>query len=135
MIQNKSPIFPTHPAVLAGLLALFVAGCATTPPDPALLLEAEEAIELAERAEAQRHASLELAEARELYATAQALIAQDEAEAATRMAERTTLQARLAVARSRGAILRAELNLKRDELQRLEADLRDSFGDAIEVQP
>ena len=135
MMQSKNPNFSTRPAVLAGLLALFLAGCATTPADPALLLEAEEAIELAERARAQQHASLELAEARELYAAAQALVVQDEAEAAMRMADRTTMQARLAIARSRGAILRAELNLKRDELQRLEADLRESFGDAIEGQP
>lgn len=108
-------------------------GCATTPADPDILLEADDAIELAQRSGARDHAPLELDEALELRNRAAAMIVDDEADQATRMAARAALQARLAIVRAEGSRARGELERKRSDLQRLEAQLRDDFGDAIDL--
>ncbi|MFO7763721.1 MAG: DUF4398 domain-containing protein [Wenzhouxiangellaceae bacterium] len=119
--------------LLTALLAL--AGCVTTPADPDLLLEADDAIELAQQSGARDHAPLELDEALDLRERAAAMIDEDEAAAAARLAERAALQARLAIVRAEGARARGELQAKRDELDELEAGLRADFGDAIELEP
>lgn len=118
--------------LLSAVLAL--AGCVTTPADPELLLEADDAIELARQSGARDHAPLELDEALELREQAAARIDADEAAAATRLAERAALQARLAIVRAEGARARGELQAKRDDLDELEAELRTDFGDAIEPE-
>lgn len=122
---------PKTVIMILALLAL--AGCATTPADPDILLEADDAIELAQRTGARDYAPLELDEALELRNQAAAMIEADEAGQATRMAERAALQARLAIVRAEGARARGELERKRSDLQRLEAELRDAFGDAIDL--
>ena len=66
--------------LLSALLAL--TGCATTPADPDLLLEADDAIRLAEEADARDQAPLELDEALELREQAAAMIEDDEAASA-----------------------------------------------------
>ena len=116
---------------LPSLLAL--AGCVTTPADPDILLEADDAIELAQRTGARDHAPLELDEALALREQAAARIEADEAGAATRLAERAATQARLAIVRAEGARARNELERKRQDLERLTDELRQAFGDAIEA--
>lgn len=122
------------PALLLSAL-LTLAGCATTPADPNLLLEADDAIELAQQAGARDHAPLELDEALALRRQAAAMVEEDEAEAAARLAERAALQARLAIVRAEGAQARGELQRKRDDLDELRNELREAFGDAIEIEP
>lgn len=126
MLNDLKPV-----VTILALLALV--GCVTTPADPDILLEADDAIELAQRSGARDHAPLELDEALELRNRAAAMIEADEAGSATRMAERAALQARLAIVRAEGARARSELERKRSDLQRLEAELRDDFGDAIDL--
>lgn len=119
---------------LPSLLALLVmVGCATTPADPDLLLEADDAIELAQRSGARDYAPLELDEALDLRRQAAAMIEADEAGPAARLAERAALQARLAIVRAEGARARSDLEHKRSALVQLEAELRDAFGDAIDA--
>ena len=118
--------------MLSALLTL--AGCVTTPTDPNLLLEADDAIALAEKTDARDHAPLELDEALELRQQAAAMIEEDEAATAVRLAERAALQARLAIVRAEGAQARSELERKRQALNELESELREAFGDAIELE-
>lgn len=119
--------------ILALLALLALAGCATTPADPDILLEADDAIELAQRTGARDHAPLELDEALDLRNQAAAAIEADEAGQATRLAERAAMQARLAIVRAEGARERSDLDRKRQELDRLRRELRESFGDAIDA--
>ncbi|MDT8410785.1 MAG: DUF4398 domain-containing protein [Wenzhouxiangellaceae bacterium] len=119
--------------ILFATIALSTLGaCVTTSTDPSVLLQAVDAIELAERAAAEEHAPLELEEARELREQAEIFVEEGETADAVRWVERATLQARLAVARAEGSIARSELEQKRRELQQLEAELQESFGDAME---
>jgi len=120
-------------ALLSILLAL--GGCASTPTDPDLLLQADDAIELAQAADARDHAPLELDEALELRAQAASMVEDDETAAATRLTERAALQAQLALIRAEGSRARGELERKRNELDELKGELREAFGDAIEISP
>jgi len=120
-------------AIVAMFALLALGGCATTPADPDILLEADDAIELAQRTGARDHAPLELDEALELRDQAAARIEADEAGAAARLAERASMQARLAIVRAEGARARSELERKRQDLERLENELRQAFGDAIDA--
>ncbi|MDT8450177.1 MAG: hypothetical protein RQ847_08365 [Wenzhouxiangellaceae bacterium] len=119
-------------ALLAAGLVL--AGCATSRVDPSVLMGADDAIEMAEAADAADHAPLELEEARSLRARAGEMAEQKEPEAARRLAERAALQARLALARARGSAARTELERKRSELEQLRARLQDAYGSALEEQ-
>lgn len=121
------------PALL--LSAALLGACATTPPDPALLVPAEEALSLAEDAGARTHAPLELADARELYAGARAALEAGDTELAARRVELAELQARLAIVRTRGERDRAELARKRIELNALRSELREIYGDELELNP
>jgi len=121
--------------VMLSWTLLALAGCVTTPADPNLLLEADDAIELAQRADARDHAPLELDEALELRAQAATLIEEDDAAAATRFAERAALQARLAIVRAEGARARSRLEQRRQALDELRGELREAFGDTIEIEP
>jgi len=120
-------------AILAVLALATLAGCATTPADPDILLEADDAIELAQRTGARDHAPLELDEALALRDQAAASIEADRAAEATRLAERAAMQARLAIVRAEGARARSELDRKRQGLDRLHDELRQAFGDAIDT--
>ena len=134
MPNRKKPV-SIHFIALAQalLLCTVLIGCASTPPDPALLIPADEAIGLAEDAGARIHAPLELDEAIELRDAAQSLMDEDETEAAVRQVEQAVLKARLATVRTRGALARQELAEQRATLEMLEEDLRAAFGDAIDL--
>lgn len=119
--------------VAAALFAALISGCATTKAGPELLLPADESIDLARASGAVEQAPLELAEAVELRAQAQALVDDDKGRDAAAIAERAALQARLALARAEGSAARAELEQARAEFDRLVAALRETFGDALVV--
>lgn len=116
------------------LIALLVlAGCASTPVDPDILLEPDDAIALAQRAGARDHAPLELDQAIELRHRAAESIAADKEGEAVQLAARAAMQARLAIVRAEGARARSELERKRQDLARLQTELREVFGDAIDA--
>jgi hypothetical protein len=126
-------LVPIPAAALLTVALLAAAGCATTEADPDLLLEADDAIVLAERAGARDHAPLELDQALELRQQAAQAVADDEPLEAARLVERAALQARLAIVRAEAGRARAELQDKREGLDRLRAELREAFGEAIEI--
>ncbi len=117
---------------LAGIvLILAIAGCATPGSDPSVLLEADDAIELAMRVGARDHAPLELDEALDLRRRAAAALEQRGRPSAADLAERATLQARLAITRAEGSRARSELERARAELRLLHEQLRREFGDDV----
>lgn len=115
---------------VAALLVL-LAACATTPPDPRLLNNAEQAIEIARQAGAEEYAPLELRFARERLDAARFQLDNNQATPARRLADEAEIEAQLALARSRAAQARAELAQRQRELERLRMDLVEAFGNEV----
>jgi outer membrane PBP1 activator LpoA protein len=80
--------------------ALLAAGCASTPSPTAQIESAQQAIDDAERAEAAKHASPELSQARSKLAAANTAVQNEEMEQAARLAEEARVDAELASART-----------------------------------
>ncbi|HEX5650225.1 MAG TPA: DUF4398 domain-containing protein [Steroidobacteraceae bacterium] len=80
--------------------ALLAAGCASTPAPTAQIESAQQAIDDAERAEAAKHASPELSQARSKLAAANTAVQNEEMEQAARLAEEARVDAELASART-----------------------------------
>jgi hypothetical protein len=114
---------------LAGMLVF--AACASTPPAPTASLEAaRQAISTAERAEAGRFASTELAEARDKLASANTAVANEKMIQAAQLADQSRVEAELASART--AALKART--VNDEMKRstgtLIQEMQRSSGDS-----
>lgn len=118
--------FPT----VAALLVL-LAACATTPPDPRLLDNAEQAIESAREAGAEEYAPLELRFAEERLDAARFQFENDQSAPARRLADEAEIEAQLALARTRAARARADLAQRQRELESLRRDLVEAFGDEV----
>ena len=115
------------------LLAMLTA-CATTPPDPKLLDNAEAAIRQAEQAGAEEFAPLELRFARERLDAARFQMDNNNAANARRMADEAAIEAQLALARTQAARVRAELAQRQRDLERLRRDLAEAYGEEV-LQP
>lgn len=114
--------------MIAALSLLTLAACATTPPDPRLLDNAESALRQAEQAGAPEYAPLELRFARERLESARSQMAANRPVESRRLADEAEIEAQLALARTRAAQTRAELAQRQRALERLRADLVDAFG-------
>lgn len=112
-------------------LLVLLTGCASREVNPDVLLEAKDAIALALAAGAEDHAPLELGEARDWIDQATVAFEAGDPVATGYLVERARLQARLAVVRADASKLRADLERRRDEYQRLRAELTDAFGDPL----
>ena len=87
-----------------GLLILFAAACASTPPIPASNLQAaQQAIANAERVDSATHAAAELGEAREKLSSAQHAVEMKDMLTARQLADEARAEAELASARSDAA--------------------------------
>ena len=88
--------------VAAGLAGtLMIAACASTPPAPTSQLQAaQQAIATAEKADAGRHAAVELGEARTKLAAADAAVREEKMDAAARMADESRVAAELAASKT-----------------------------------
>ena len=117
-------------STLAFLLVMLTA-CATTPPDPRLLDNAEKAIRTAQGAGAEEYAPLELRFARERLEAARFQLDNNQAEPARRLADEAEIEAQLALARSRAAQARADLAQRQQELEALRGDLVEAFGEEV----
>jgi outer membrane PBP1 activator LpoA protein len=80
--------------------ALLAAGCASTPAPTAQIESAQQAIDDADRAEAARHASPELSQARSKLAAANTAVQNKDMEQAARLADEARVDAELASART-----------------------------------
>lgn len=114
----------------AGVIAL-MAACATTPADPALLENAQEAIAQAESANAAEYAPIELRYARERLEAAERALEMDQPDEVRRLAEQSEVEAQLALARTRAALARAELQREQRELEQVRSDLAEVFGEEV----
>ena len=118
--------------VVPGLLILFSAACAITPPIPASNLQAaQQAIANAERVDATTHAAAELSEARGKLSSAQRAVTEKDMLAAGQLADEARAAAELAAARSDAAKANeVNLGMKRntatliEEMQRKTGDSR-----------
>lgn len=117
---------PTAAAVL-----VLLAACATTPPDPRLLNNAEQAVETARDAGAEEYAPLELRFAQERLEAARFQLDNNQNAPARRLADEAEIEAQLALARTRAAQARANLAQRQRELESLRADLIEAFGDEV----
>lgn len=121
----------TTRAIAGCLLLALLAACATTPPDPAILDNAREAIEQAEAAECQEYAPLELRFAHERLSAAEKALDNERVDDAQRLAEQAEIEARLAIARTRAALARAELQTKQRDLEQVRSDIAEVFGEEV----
>ncbi len=114
---------------LAGVLLL--AACASTPPAPTASLEAaRQAISNAERAEAGRYATTELAEARAKLASANTAVQHKKMIDAERLAEQARVEAELASARTSASKARTVNDEMKRSTGTLIEEMQRSSGDA-----
>jgi len=106
---------------LAG--ALMITACASTPAPTAQLQAAQQAIASAERADASRHAAVELAAAQARLASANTAVQAEEMEAAARLADESRVDADLATARTASVKAR----MVNDEMKRSTGTLIDEM--------
>lgn len=85
---------------LAVLVFALITACASTPPPTEELQAAESAISQAEQARVQDYSAMELSEARQDLADAQAAVANENMVAAARLAELAKVNADLATAKA-----------------------------------
>ncbi len=112
-------------------LTVLLAACATLPPDPALLDNGRLAIAQAQSAGAEEFAPLDIRQARERMAAAEANLADRRANDARRLADEAEMHALLALSRTQAAKTRADLAEKRRELERLRTDLVATYGEEV----
>lgn len=111
MIESSQAHSKPGLIVLGGLTSILVlAACASTPPPPtASLVAARSAITDAEKAEAGRYASPELAEARDKLAAANVAVEEKQMPGAERLADEARVEADLATAKT-GQVKAAAVN-------------------------
>lgn len=114
--------------LLSLVTVLTLTACATTPPDPRLLDNAENAVSQAEQAGAAEYAPLELRFARERLEAARVQLQAGRPAETRRLADEAEIEAQLALARTQAAQTRAELAQRQRALERLRSDLIDAFG-------
>lgn len=133
--KRSALITPTHFTITRTLLTLalmaVLAACATTPADFSLFDNARSAIEQAEAAGADTYAPLELRDARQRLTLGEQQLADRNARGARHLADEAEIEAQLALARTRAAIARAELSRAQRELETLEANLLEAFGEEV----
>lgn len=112
-------------SLLPVMAAAFVAGCASTPPPLEQMASSRTAVEEAQRAGAAEHAPIELRDAQQKYASANAAMGRQDYDQARRLANEAIADARLASTKAQGARAQnaaAEVNKSlealRNELQK-----------------
>jgi hypothetical protein len=125
----------TRPTALRPVFALWMltvlAACATTAVDFSVFDNARSAIEQAEAAGAEDYAPLELRDARQRLEIGEQQLADRNTRGARHLADEAEIDAQLALARTRAAIARAELSRAQRDLDTLERDLIDAFGEEV----
>lgn len=113
-------------------LALALAACASTPPDPSVFTAAERAIEAAERAGAEELSPTELRFARERLALARTAVENRRYDEALLAIERSEINSELAIEKSRAALERRRVNELRRANEVLREELVRNYGEAFE---
>ena len=131
---KTGPVSRRRLRVASGMPAiiLLAVGCASTPPIPAVNLQAaQQSIANAERVEAGTHAAVELGEARDKLLAAQRAVNDKQMLAAGRLADEARAEADLAVAKTgvaKATAVNADLERNKaalvEEMQRKTGDSR-----------
>lgn len=112
-------------------LIMIISACATTPPDPRTLENAQTAITRAQTAGGTEHAPLELRLASRRLALAQEELDGGNIKGARHLADQAEIEAQLALARTRAALMRLNLEAKREEYEALKAELVELYGEEV----
>ena len=118
-----------HALTIAWVVLL--SACATTPPDPSLLANAQAAITRASQAGGDIHAPLELRLANRRLAMAQEQMDQGNIQGARHLADQAQIEAELAFARTRAELARTDLEAKREAFATLQANLVELYGEEV----
>lgn len=113
-------------------LALALAACVSTPPDPSVFTAAERAIEAAERAGAEELSPTELRFARERLALARTAVENRRYDEALLAIERSEINSELAIEKSRAALERRRVNELRRANELLREELVRNYGEAFD---
>lgn len=120
-----SRLLPTTALVVAGVMALAAAGCASTPPPTVQMTIATASVEAANAAHAQAYAPTEMRQANDKLATARRAMADHDHDLALRFSEEAHVDAELALAKSQAIKARAaaesarlDARVQREELER-----------------
>lgn len=116
-------------AILITLICLVLVACATVPPDPSILVSAEQAIEAAEAAGGDEFAPVEMRFAREKLESARKGMEKEKYQVSVWLMEESEINAELAIEKSRTAKSRRRANELRKSNEELDAKLRATFGD------
>ena len=123
--RQRAGVAAAAPFVAALGASMLLAGCASTPPPTAALQSAQQAIDDAERVQANEHAPDVLSEARTKLASAKTAVDKKEMDEAARLAEEARVDAELASARTAAdkakdanEEIRKGTQVLKDELQR-----------------
>ncbi len=118
-------------ALTATLAMVLLSACATTPPDPSLLANAQEAITRASQSGGDVHAPLEIRLATRRLTMAQEQMDQGNILGARHLADQAQIEAELAFARTRAALARADLETRREAFETLQANLVELYGEEV----
>ena len=112
-------------------VVVLLSACATTPPDPSLLANAQAAITRASQAGGDVHAPLEIRLATRRLTMAQEQMDQGNILGARHLADQAQIEAELAFARTRAALARADLETRREAFETLQANLVELYGEEV----
>lgn len=118
--------------LIAFLLLLFLAGCATEKPKPDAFAAANQAIQEAVKAGAEQHAPVELRFAREKLAEAQKGMDYKQYDKVDYLLEQSEINASLAIEKTQGAILRGQVADLARQNEILKEDFENTFGEAYQ---
>ncbi|MEM9302912.1 MAG: DUF4398 domain-containing protein [Pseudomonadota bacterium] len=110
-------------ALSGALLAILLAGCASTPPPDGLRSTAEGALASAEAADAEEHAPIELRFAREKLAGARLAVEERDYARAARLLEQSLVNSELAMAKTAAAKAREAVRRQDAANAELRSDL------------
>lgn len=111
------------------VICLMVAACTSVRPGPEVFFAAERAIKIAEEADCEELAPVELRFAREKLASAHLGIEKQKYDVAMYLLEQAEINAELALEKSRSALSRRRVNELRKRNEELDSKLRLTFGD------
>lgn len=110
------------------IISLLMVSCASTPVPVGLFDDARNQILLAEQADAETYAPLELRAAREKYQAIQVAVDKNDNEMAGYLANESIVDSQLAMAKTAAAKARQASQLQREKNEKLKSDLQQSLG-------
>lgn len=115
--------------IFISIVCLLLSACVTSQPDPSVFNVAVEAINAAESVGGDEFAPVEMRFAREKLASGRLAMEKQKYGVVVYLVEEAEINAVLAIEKSRTAKSRRQVNELRKNNEKLEASLRETFGD------